>query len=375
MRHIAYYISGNGYGHAVRSIEVIRTLTRKNPYLFFHIKTTAPRWFFTLNLESSYLYHELASDIGTVQDEFYEVNKAATLERARTFQQQQETILTAEKHFLEKNRVELVLGDIPPLAFEAASRAGIPSIAIGNFTWDWIYAAFAAKIPDFSEISDGIRAQYHKADLLLRLPMHGPMDCFPHIRDIPLIARKARRRPTDVRRMLGIEKDGRFLVLVALRPSDLRRVDFSRLSENRQMNFIVLNLQNLVAEFRNLPQNLMPFHELVNAADVVVSKPGYGIVAECLTNKTPLVYTERIDFPEYPILVKTLQQYGVNAFLPIDAFFSGDWGPVIESVVGKNWPEVELPCDGARHAAGEILSFIEGHRDESRTKEEPESSG
>ena len=45
---------------------------------------------------------------------------------------------------LQETRVDLVVGDIPPLAFEAAGRAGIPSIALGNFTWDWIYAAYDA---------------------------------------------------------------------------------------------------------------------------------------------------------------------------------------------------------------------------------------
>ena len=33
----------------------------------------------------------------------------------------------------------LVVADIPPLALAAARLAGVPAIALGNFTWDWIY--------------------------------------------------------------------------------------------------------------------------------------------------------------------------------------------------------------------------------------------
>ena len=33
---------------------------------------------------------------------------------------------------LQETRADLVVADIPPLAFEAAGRGGIPSIALGN---------------------------------------------------------------------------------------------------------------------------------------------------------------------------------------------------------------------------------------------------
>ena len=38
------------------------------------------------------------------------------------------------------------VGDIPPLAFAAARRAGLPSVAVGNFSWDWIYGHLAARV-------------------------------------------------------------------------------------------------------------------------------------------------------------------------------------------------------------------------------------
>ena len=41
----------------------------------------------------------------------------------------------------------------------------------------------------------------------------------------------------------------------------------------------------------------------MRAADVVVTKPGYGIIAECLANDTAIVYTSRGEFAEYDVLV------------------------------------------------------------------------
>ncbi len=44
----------------------------------------------------------------------------------------------------------------------------------------------------------------------------------------------------------------------------------------------------------------------VAAADVVVTKPGYGIVTDAIAGGARLVYTERGDFPEYPVMVREL---------------------------------------------------------------------
>src|SRR6185503_4256228 len=47
-----------------------------------------------------------------------------------------------EASILEAAGADFVLGDVPPLAFLAAARAGLPSAAMTNFGWDWIYAAW-----------------------------------------------------------------------------------------------------------------------------------------------------------------------------------------------------------------------------------------
>ena len=54
-----------------------------------------------------------------------------------------------------RNGFDLVVGDVPPLAFEAAAEAGVDSVAVANFSWDWIYermnfadAAVAAALRD-----------------------------------------------------------------------------------------------------------------------------------------------------------------------------------------------------------------------------------
>ena len=47
----------------------------------------------------------------------------------------------------------------------------------------------------------------------------------------------------------------------------------------------------------------------MRAADVVVTKPGYGIISEAIANDAALLYTSRGHFVEYDVLVKEMPRY------------------------------------------------------------------
>ena len=89
----------------------------------------------------------------------------------------------------------LVVGDVPPLAFAAAHAAGIPSIAIANFTWDWIYEGYDPAGHGYPDLVASVREACAHAGLFLRLPMWGGFGMAPAdaIRDLPLVARRSTR--------------------------------------------------------------------------------------------------------------------------------------------------------------------------------------
>ena len=51
------------------------------------------------------------------------------------------------------------------------------------------------------------------------------------------------------------------------------------------------------------------YEDLVRAVDVVATKPGYGIIAECIANDTALLYTSRGHFAEYDVMVREMPRY------------------------------------------------------------------
>ncbi len=69
------------------------------------------------------------------------------------------------------------------------------------------------------------------------------------------------------------------------------------------------------------------YEDLVRAVDVVVTKPGYGIIAECLANDTALLYTSRGHFIEYDVLTREAPRFLRTAFIDHDDLFAGKWTP------------------------------------------------
>ena len=47
----------------------------------------------------------------------------------------------------------------------------------------------------------------------------------------------------------------------------------------------------------------------MRGADVVVTKPGYGIISEAIANGAALLYTSRGHFVEYDVLVREMPRY------------------------------------------------------------------
>jgi L-arabinokinase len=101
------------------------------------------------------------------------------------------------------------------------------------------------------------------------------------------------------------------------------------------------------------------YEDLVSAAEVVVSKPGYGIISECIANETALLYTSRGHFPEYDVLVEEMPQYIRSAFISQDDLFAGAWEPHLDKLRTQPKPKKKPDTDGADVAADILLKALD----------------
>jgi hypothetical protein len=102
------------------------------------------------------------------------------------------------------------------------------------------------------------------------------------------------------------------------------------------------------------------YEDLLGACDAVMTKPGYGTVAECIANDTPMVYTSRGRFVEYPCLVKGIEAHLPNAFISHEDLYAGRWGAALEAVLGQRRPHARPDVTGAAAAAQALLDALSG---------------
>jgi L-arabinokinase len=350
---VALAVSGHGYGHAVRSAEVARALLGQGARVV--VRSDAPRWLFPEGVE--WLpSHSWPLDIGVVQHDGLELDVDATRCRWREFARDFEARAREEAQLLREASVDVVVGDIPPLAFAAAARAGVPSLAVTNFTWDWIYAIW----PDFEDIVANVRTGYACADRLLRLPLHATdadaFSAFKSIEDVPLIARRASRSREDVRRAFGWTTS-QMLVLLSFGGFDVRGLDLSRLAAWPEYTFVLLQAEApLPANVVALNETLPDYVSLLAACDAVVTKPGYGIVADCLANHVPVLFTDRGPFREYDVLADGLMHLGRARYVPRQDVLAGELGPHLAALLQSDLPWTEQPLNGAAVVAERALS-------------------
>jgi L-arabinokinase len=97
--------------------------------------------------------------------------------------------------------------------------------------------------------------------------------------------------------------------------------------------------------------------DLLRAADVIIAKPGYGIVADIIAHQVPVLYVERDDFPESRYLVQALHEFATAEFLPLDDLLSGSIEPQLVRLLtrDRHWPAVAL--NGAQIAAEKIIAL------------------
>ena len=364
---IVFYVSGHGFGHTSRSIEVIHAVIRARPDAHVVVKTSAPLRLFARTLEGRCELIEFECDPGMTQIDSLNIDVHASLQRAIAFQQKLPALAASEAVYLRENRVDVVVGDIPPLAFAAAHEARLPSIAIGNFTWDWIYEAYDD--PRARDLARDIRADYQHAATVLRLPMAGGFESLASsVRDIPFIARHSQRTQDEVRKALGLpaRDRGKPLVLMSFGGYGVAGLHTPALAALSDYTIATTDVPTQDNAIKPAPGMLyiseqqvygsgLRYEDLVRGADVVVTKPGYGIISEAISNSTALVYTSRGHFAEYDVLVREMPKYLRAQFITQQDLLSGNWKPSLESVVSLPAPPEKPATNGADVAAAEIL--------------------
>ncbi|MEI7704265.1 MAG: hypothetical protein WCK73_06670 [Deltaproteobacteria bacterium] len=346
---IALYLSGHGFGHMTRACEVLAEVRRLDPSVPLAVVGTVPEPLVRRAIPGELLFRRATCDVGLVQRDALRVDEERTAEACAAFDAGWEVRAREEEAWLRTVGARLVLADIPAMPFDAARRAGLPAVGLGNFSWDWIYRHLSRRIPSLAASADRAARAYAGATLLLELPFAGDLSAFPHRERIGFVVRRPRLPRGEARRRLGL--DERPAVLLSF-----GGVGMEGLAPPHAPEFRWLTPSDVDGRIEALG---LTYPDVVHAVDVVVTKPGYGIVTDAIAAGTRLVYTERGDFPEYPVMVREMEPLLACEHVGNEELLAGRIVEPVRRVLLRPVPPVP-DLGGAERAAKRLLALLGG---------------
>jgi hypothetical protein len=103
-----FYISGHGFGHASRQIEIINALGSLTPDVGIVVRTSAPRWLFDRTIRVPITFSAGACDTGVVQIDSLRLDERATIAEAHEFHRHLQQRAASEARLLRETGATLV---------------------------------------------------------------------------------------------------------------------------------------------------------------------------------------------------------------------------------------------------------------------------
>ena len=334
-RSVALFVTSHGFGHASRACAVAKALVDMRPEVRFEIFSAIPQWYFSGTLDD-FRFHQLNCDIGLVQHDALSTDIPGTLRALADEIPFKTPQMKALANKLIDTHCELVICDIAPMGIAVARAAGLPSVLIENFTWDWIYRLLADRYPAFLTYADALEHVFANAQVHIQaVPVCNPANGAIHVNPI---ARSPRQNKDSARKALGLQKQ-RSMVFLTMGGVPQKYPFVSRLhQEFGAIDFVIAGIgakkQWMAPNILLLPANSDHYHpDLINAADAVIGKAGYSTIAEIYHSQVRFGYFVREDYPEMQALVNFLQHNTDGFSLSARDYMSGDWLSELENLL------------------------------------------
>jgi UDP:flavonoid glycosyltransferase YjiC (YdhE family) len=215
------------------------------------------------------------------------------------------TIADNEYDLILKTSPDLIVSDISAMPFFAAHKAHVSSVGISNFSWSDVLKGFSNK-----QIAV-LEEAYELADLAIQLPLGLDMKSFKNKKHVGLVCKKPTKSRKSIRERLGV------------RDSDL--CVFINLGSYFKIKPTITNNVRIISTGAHVYTDNVVYIEpwiegqdLVFASDLVVSKCGYGILSECLTNGIPFLYVSDDNHLEQKAISDELRKKGLENRILMD---------------------------------------------------------
>lgn len=168
--------------------------------------------------------------------------------------------------------------------------------------------------------------------------------------NIALVASPGRERCREITKLTGCSPAKKW-VLLSFNTLEWTEQALQRVRQLTEYEFFtLLPLQWEGQNVHAIDRGIIPYSDLLASVDGMLSKPGFGVVSECIVNKKPLVFADRSDFMEYPLLVEGIKKYLCHTHIPSKKLYAGELKEALDAV-----PVDRLENDGAGIAVEKML--------------------
>ncbi len=211
MVNLCYYVSDYGYGHASRSIAVIRAYLKSLTSTTIYVRTEYPFKFMKKSLpQKNVIVSKAKNDVGVIfSNDLFEVDKTQTKNLFEGWVSTWNRFIQEEKTFCKLNKIDAILSDVPPQPLIVANELEIPSIIISNFTWFYIYNHLFGE----TDVVQKLKKTYSLANIALVLPFNEKITYIKKRKTVGLVSREISMDRSFIRKKLGVSSDDTLVFL------------------------------------------------------------------------------------------------------------------------------------------------------------------
>ena len=360
MPTIAYFISDHGFGHASRSIAIIRSLLECDLEISVNIHTSKPlslvkKSLITTQGPQRVDFHEQYNDLGFISDKVTGkiIYRSTAKEVNSWIRDWYSSYLFDEYRYLKPKDVDLIVSDIAPQPFLLAKKLQIPSIAISNFTWLDIYQNPAFNLEDL----DSIWKAYREASLGLLLPFNLNNTVFCSTLETHLVSRTPTRSKEQMREILGLNSDEQ--VIYTGTGFSVKNPFLKEWIENSDTTFILGGQHDIMRHnAKNIPIADPEGQDYIACSDIALIKLGYGSVSEAIRSHVPILGIDFAQTAETIFMKKVVENLGIGICITTEEFFQGEWKKYISEVLDMKQNFSHLPGRFVKHGESQIASII-----------------
>lgn len=295
-KNYCFYLSDHGFGHIARNISIICSVVHKTEGMVYVVCGKKQIDFAKDNLQGLLSSSDFSRirfrasqkmDIGLILKEGTLLVDVKTLEK-QCVQYLKELPGRAEyeANWLKKNRIFSVLMDMPLWAVQACRIADVPMLYCGNFTWTEQYREFLAE-----RIWTAYAQEYEKIRFGLLYALHNKQ-MLEFLSSAELKETSVTARPFDKKRISELKSGNSKILFAALGMS----ASFTRdvFVKDDDLRVYATHRVPLTGDHvARLSEEVIDTQNYIAASDGVITKAGWGTVAECILARKPMALFSR----------------------------------------------------------------------------------